>query len=97
MIDFKDIYIDQEGVVWDWAYAKCPRCNKKAKPEDHHFTSMTSFLCPECDLLYDEPHWETAEQAFVTCVSDDEAEHDPELRPYWLWYHDKEPCPEGGA
>lgn len=72
MYDFDNTYTDQEGVVWDWDCAICPRCHKKAKPEHHHFTSMTSFLCPHCDLMYDEPLWDPAESAFITCISDDE-------------------------
>jgi len=28
--DFTNTYTDQEGVVWDWDYATCPRCKKQA-------------------------------------------------------------------
>lgn len=90
---FANTYTDQEGVVWDWAYAVCPRCRKRARPKDHHFTSMTSFLCPSCDLMYDEPLWDNAECAFITCISDEEArdDPDPEVRRRWAEYHGVHP------
>jgi hypothetical protein len=64
-------YTDQEGGVWDWAFAVCPRCCKQAEPRDYHFTSMTSFLCPHCGLLYDEPDWSDCDAAF--CGMEDDA------------------------
>lgn len=89
LIDGVRVYIDQEGVVWAWSHAICPRCQKTAKPEHYHFTSMTSFLCPDCGLLYDEPQWEPAESAFVTCISDDESRDDPDpgIRRLYREYH----------
>lgn len=95
--DWDNTYTDQEGVVWDWKYAKCPRCRKTAKPSHRHFTTMTSFRCPACDLLYDEPHWEPAESAFVTCISGEDAadDPDPEVRRRYREYHgDIEPDDE---
>lgn len=88
-IDFTNTYTDQEGVVWDWDYAICPRCQEPAKPEHYHFTDMTSYLCPSCGLKYDEPHWEPAEVAFVTCISDEDAatDPDPEIRRRYHEYH----------
>lgn len=87
--DFENTYTDQEGVVWLWSHAICPRCHATAKPEHYHFTSMTSFLCPECGVMYDEPIWSDVEAAFVTCISDEEAREDPdpEVRRQYITYH----------
>lgn len=92
-----DTYTDQDGVVWSWRYARCPRCTRKARPEHRHFTPMTSFLCPHCGVMYDEPVWADAEAAFVTCISDDDArdDPDPEVRRRYREYHGMQP--EEGA
>lgn len=58
-------FTDQDGVVWDWAFAVCPRCRERAERSHYHFTSMTSFKCPSCGLLYDEPDFEPAEAAYI--------------------------------
>ena len=86
---FENTYTDQEGVVWNWDYAVCPRCRAKAKPEHYHFTIYTSFECPECGVLYDEPLWDPAEVAFVTCISDEVArdDPDPEVQRRYREYH----------
>ena len=78
IIDGVRVYIDQEGVAWDWSCARCPRCETATKVKDYNFTPMTSWLCPSCGLLYDEPVWADAESAFVTCISDDESRDDPD-------------------
>lgn len=90
--DFANTYTDQEGVVWDWDYAICPRCHKEAKPEHHHATPWTSFDCPHCGVQYDEPLWRDCESAFITCISDDEArdDPDPEVRRRYHEYHGTE-------
>ena len=73
-IDFTNTFTTQEGAVFDMEYAKCPRCNAKSKLEHHHFTSMTSFLCPDCGLMYDEPLFDPAEVAYVTTIDDEDDE-----------------------
>lgn len=94
--DFTNTFTDQEGVVWDMACGKCPRC--KAPSKLSHWVSGgggAGFSCPECSVFYDEPLWEPAESAFITCISDDEArdDPDPEVRRRYREYHDLPPEP----
>lgn len=87
-----NVFIDQEGVVWDMTCGKCPRC---MAPSEITFRQPPAgyFHCPDCQTRYDEPVWDPPEDAFVTCISDDQAREDPQLRPFYDWYHDYSPFP----
>ena len=67
-------FITQEGAVFDMDYAICPRCEGKCSLADHkpgRNTMGANFLCPHCELLFDEPHFEPAEVAYMASLDDD--------------------------
>ena len=87
------VYIDQEGVAWDRAHGRCPRCPNT--PTDYTWRNRHSgfFECPECGVWYDEPNWLDPEAAFVTCISDEDAGNDSDagIRALYREYHDLMP------
>lgn len=91
--DFTNTFTDQEGLVWDMDYGKCPLCGSASKLS-HRESVGGYFNCPDCHLMYDEPHWHPpVEDAFITCISDDDArdDADPEVRRRWAEYHGVHP------
>lgn len=73
-----ETFTDQEGVIWGWAYARCPGCGVRVEPSHRHFTVATSFECPGCGLRYDEPSWAEAEAAFMGTVNSGDDNNDTE-------------------
>jgi len=70
-IDFTNTFTDQEGVVWDMDYAKCPRCEAKSKLK-YRSGAGGYFGCPQCGVAYDEPNFDPPEDAFITVLDDEE-------------------------
>jgi len=86
------VYIDQEGVAWDRACGRCPRCEAETNYK-HRVNGSGYFNCHECGTMYDEPTWADAESAFITCISDEESAEDPDagIRALHREYHGMSP------
>lgn len=87
------VYIDQEGVAWDRSCGRCPKCDREGRDTPTDYTRRLKgsgyYVCPVCDVMYDEPVWAHAESAFITCISDDESADDPDsgIRALYREYH----------
>lgn len=59
-----DIFVTQEGAVFNMAYATCPGCAGASRLVDKRPVTGY-FLCPACSCLFDEPVFDPAEVAFI--------------------------------
>jgi hypothetical protein len=61
--------VDQEGGIMAMTSARCPRCTESCKLS---YWKGTGFLCPSCDVFYDEPAWHDAENDYRGMLEDEE-------------------------
>jgi len=69
--DMDNAFITQEGVVFDMAYARCPRCAGKLTNDNWTPHTMASWLCA-CGVRCDEPSFDEPEVAFWGTVYEED-------------------------
>lgn len=70
-----NVFITQEGAVYDMDCATCPKCEGKCTLQNYKAgrnTMGANFLCPHCNVMFDEPIFEPAEAAYLAWIGDDE-------------------------
>lgn len=73
--DLSNTFETQEGAIFDMKYATCPRCHGKCTLANHkpgRNDMGANFLCPHCELLFDEPIFDPAEVAYMAYVGEDD-------------------------
>lgn len=63
-----DLFVDQEGIIWDLGLGKCPRCTSPAITAQRVRPSGY-FRCADCGFLYDEPDF-VSEAAYLGDIDD---------------------------